>query len=314
MIALYARAARACRTVNDLNRLHIALENRITPLELDALRRGADPPAPQWARLVGGAAARVRRSLDRPGRLAAPSRPPYDWVARLHALAAKAAAPPQPFRRERLHGRIARYSAGGDRSRKTLAVCFAGRAQRLMMPLPVFLQHVDASVVDVAFLRDPAKEGYRAGIGRGTRSLDDLLERLPSRLSFDAYARVVTIGTSGGGLPAVLAAVQLGLPAALAAGPNGPDDPRWQSYRGVGVRRVLEESATARGDRRPAITLVVGAGAPKDQAAAQTLARIIPARIIVVDGVRTAAGHNALLPLVERGELASLLRSSVFAV
>ena len=142
----YRRAARHCRSVNRVNALHIALENRMTPPELVALHAAQG----RWFGL--------RMWLQRAWRLlpaawrradagTAPEALRDEWLRKLHRFYTQAVKPtPEPFRRRKLSRHLRLYSAGGPRHDKTLLMCFVGGSNRPFLPLPVFLQHLDAAL------------------------------------------------------------------------------------------------------------------------------------------------------------------------
>lgn len=300
MIDFYNRLVRGCKTHNQLNKLHIELENRMTPLELDALRSELSPARHTWETLF-----RAPQRTD-------PSPAQQLWIQNLHHLAAKSGKScPEPFVRHRLRWRVTLFSAGGSRSGKTLAICFSGRAQRMMMPLPVFLQNIDSTQVDVAFLRDPTRNSYRLGIGGVAGSLEPSIDKLKDILEIKDYRSVVTIGTSGGGIPAMMSALRLNLDAALSVGGNHPDDPRWLAADGKGLRDIFRRYADA-STRKPPIFLAFGSDCVKDREAAEAFSSVIPAQLIAVSSPNSSVEHNALYPVARSGDLAGLLESTVF--
>ncbi|MBI1284835.1 MAG: hypothetical protein GC183_10920 [Thiobacillus sp.] len=300
MIDFYNRLVRGCKTHNQFNKLHIDLENRMTPLELEALRSELSPARHTWETLFRG-----RQSTD-------PSPAQELWVQNLHRLAAKIGKPcPEPFLRHRLRRRVTLFSAGGNRSGKTLAICFSGRAQRMMMPLPVFLQNIASTQVDVAFMHDPTRNSYRLGIGGVADSLEASIDKLRDILRIEDYRSVVSIGTSGGGVPAVMCALRLNLDAALSVGGNHPDDPRWITADGTGLREIFRRHVDA-AKVKPAVFLAFGTDCAKDKKSAEALASIVPARLITISVPNGSVEHNALYPVARNGGLAGLLESTVF--
>jgi len=300
MIDFYNRLVRGCKTHNQLNKLHIDLENRMTPLELEALRSELSPARHTWETLFRG-----RRTTD-------PSPTQELWVQNLHHLAANSGKPcPEPFVRYRLRRRVTLFTAGGSRSGKTLAICFSGRAQRMMMPLPVFLQNIDSTQVDVAFMHDPTRNSYRLGIGGVADNLEASIDKLKDILRIEDYRSVVSIGTSGGGVPAVMSALRLNLDAALSVGGNHPDDPRWITADGTGLREIFRRHVDA-AKGKPAIFLAFGSDCLKDKEAAEAFASVVPGRPVTISVPNDKVEHNALYPVARRGGLARLLESTVF--
>jgi len=327
MIELYKRLARGCKTVNQLNRAHIALDRLMTPLELMGLR--AELRRRGW---VAQRVSQVRNLPKKAHRLLiaslttvqddkfVASAPPLTgidklslskaWIDELHrkfALAGKDS--PEPFVRRRLRQAVWIFKSDCDRRQKMLLICFSGNGQRPMMPMPVFLQHIDGRATDVAYLRTEQRAGYRKGIRGVANDLHASIAALEGLLDVREYRRVATIGMSGGALPAILAGLQLGVDAILSVGPNSPNDDRWTGFvKGKGATDLFRRFASG-STKTPEVYLVHGAKSARDAAAATVIASCIQVRDI--KSVPNAR-HGALYPLVKRGQFGDLLRSTVF--
>jgi len=295
MIESYLEARAGCKTVNQLNVLHISLENQLAPLEVAALRHELD-----------------RRRLAPAGDADPSGAPNWSeqsevWIARLVGRIALSGKPrPERFARRTIVPDVTMYSSGGATRDKTLAICFAGSAQRLMMPVPCFLQHLDASRFDVVVLRDAARRGFRAGIPGVGGNLTQVVEKIGENQR-RSYGSVVSYGTSGGGVPALWAALQLKLEKGVSVGGNSPEDSRWTLWGDGGVavpfRYYLE-----RNQGRTELLLVHGADAPEDAEAARQMREAVPADLVAVSGRDgRPCKHNATLPLLEGGVLGRFL-------
>src|SRR2546429_9744287 len=105
---LYRKRIARCHTTNQLNRVHIAIENYITPAEL----RYFD-------------AALARDSSDSPSRR---------WITRLCSLMPTRAVRPVEFERRGIVKGATRYTADiGSPGQKTLILAFAGAFKRPML-------------------------------------------------------------------------------------------------------------------------------------------------------------------------------------
>ena len=93
---------------------------------------------------------------------------------------------------------------------KTLLICFSGIAQRMMMPIPFFLQQLDARETDVLLIRDPERNGFRTGIQGISNSIEAVIDQITQLLDISQYKKTAAIGASGGGFPALLTAMRLG--------------------------------------------------------------------------------------------------------
>lgn len=321
MNKLYKRLAVSCKSPNQLNRLHITLENRMTPLELASLRDefiAQKKPIWLWKKLIRGFF-KIRQNILGKDSLVKKyisidtRELSKVWLAKLHdryLVAADNNDVPEPFVRKRLTQAVVIYEADGDRARKTLVVCFTGNFQRMMMPTPVFLQLIDAKKADVAFLRTEKNKGYRAGIQGLTSELKSSLTALESLLKFHEYNRVVTVGTSGGAMPALLSALYWGADACLSVSPNNPQDERWHSFTDGEVAPGLFRHFGL-GAKPPPIHILYGEKSSQDAESAKVIESSLPsARLMLVPG----AGHVALSPLLERGELGRVLQGILFDI
>jgi len=310
MIDGYRRAARRCRTVNQFNALHIALENRITPLELMALRDEQGPWFPLRTLLQRGQRLLQRAWLR--GDAATPPGALRDrWLRKLLDFYMQAAKPqPEPYQRRRLSRHLRLYSAGGPRHDKTLLVCFVGSSQRPFLPVPVFLQHVDAAANDVLMVGYPRGKGHRHGLPELGSTFEQTIDKLRDIADLTAYRHCAAIGTSGGGTPAVLTALRLGLPAALSAGGGSPTDRRWFAALGEDVGDLARRYAQA-STIQPRVVLAFGSDVQKDVAAAQAFAECVPAELWPVSDGRRPVLHNVFGALLKRRQLHGFLQSAV---
>lgn len=320
MIKLYRRLTRGCRSLNQLNAVHISLETRMTPLEVTALWSGLTrEPRQDWpvrtrhwllrraAKLPLFSKTALSSSLVIERRMRAHSK---SWISeQRRRLGFASRETPAPFVRRRVRYGLSMFeSEAGGRQGKTLLICFSGNGRRMMMATPVFLQHIDAHAADVAYLRTEQHHGYRAGVRGVADDLEQTIVALGPLLDVQAYKRVATMGTSGGGLPAILAGLRLGADAVLAAGPNNPNDRRWDQLADAQGAAALFGRFTGRSARVPDVHLVHGANNERDAEAARVIASCIEVRSItsVPD-----AEHGCLYQLVERRQFEQLLRSTV---
>lgn len=91
-------------------------------------------------------------------------------------------------------------------SGKTLILGWTGRGGRLGLPVVSFVQLLPSRLFDIVVLRDPLRVGYTRGIEGYADGQFALVSRLRTDFSFDRYARVVSLGASAGGMPALRAA------------------------------------------------------------------------------------------------------------
>jgi hypothetical protein len=196
-VRLFA-ARRQCRTKNQINLLHIAFENILAPVEFN-----------HFTELVG--------SQQLPT-------PTYDWLRKIAELSPEMFDRPQGFRRQALADNVLLYGEPSlHASGKSLLIGFAGNARRLMMPIAIFLQCLDSRLWDVGLLRKgAAQESCFEGVAGVASSLSALIEYIQCMLPTKRYRRLITYGTSGGGLAAILASILMNTARGISVGGAPP--------------------------------------------------------------------------------------------
>lgn len=295
MLEVYDRLIADCQTINQLNVRHLSLELTLTPAEVMQLNDGLVLDMRYWCSSIGNR--HIRTDLVQIVTAA--------WVVKLrefHELSGKAA--PEPFMREELLKSVTRYTDGRGSAGKRLVVTFCGAAFRPMMAAPTYLQLFDAATVDVVLVRDYHRKGYRLGITDLSGSIEETFAALPRLLDMDGYERVSILGTSGGAVPGVQFGLATGAMAVVAAGPSPPFDPERSLPDGRMPGNVIEQLAGRGG--MPRVTLLYGRES-MDRPAVDAVAGIVPATVIEVSDANEKVGHNALLPLLQRGGLGDSL-------
>lgn len=212
---------------------------------------------------------------------------------------------PEDFSRYTLTEGIRIFAGVGEPGGRVLIVAFPGNGGRLMMPLPIILQHLPPRKVDVVMVPDWKKANYRRGIPPLGDRLEDALLALKGHLP-GGYERVVTFGTSSGGIPSLLAAPIVGADTVLAVGAGKLDDERWDKGDGPTKRQLMEKAAPHLAGRR--VSLVYGAQSPEDATSAEAIAMLVPHADkvkIAFDGVEVK--HVALIPMVNHAKLQPFL-------
>jgi len=265
-LRLYRRRISRCRTQNQLNRVNIAVENYVTPAEVRYFHTAlAGEPAES---------------------------PAYQWITRLARGMPNNIVRPVEFERRGLCKGVTHYSANpSSAAQKTLIIGFTGIAHRLMMPTPWVLDCLNPALYDVVLLRDFARVAYASGIPGLGGDFHTALSKLSTHLDRGAYRDAISFGTSAGGVPAILAAILLSLDKAIAISP--------QEFGRVAAllgRHGLSDTAYAsllasRPQPFPEVLIVCAAEHGDDMAAAASLQRRVPARVLKVRG---CAGHVVL--------------------
>ena len=276
---LYRRRISRCRTENQLNRMHIALENYMTPAEVR-----------YFAGALAGDAA------DSPSRR---------WIARLGGSMPINKVRPIEFERRGIFKGVTRYTAdGGSASQKTLIIGFAGQFHRLMSPMPWLLDCLNPALYDVIVLRDFSRLAFAKGIPGLGGDFFEALSNLRRHVDPRTYRNVMSLGTSGGGIPAVLAAILLKLNRGLSISP--------QDFHRVAAKlkaHGLSDGPYAallasRPRPFPELVLVCGADHRKDAADASALHKLVPSHLWKV---KNCAQHGVLTWHLARGTLPTFL-------
>ena len=258
-LRLYRRRSERCRTENQWNRLHIAIENYMTPLEVRRFET-----------------AFAREPRDAPGRA---------WMARITAMLQPRRARTAEFERTGLRREVSMYTAAiSGSAQKTLIVAFAGHFNRLMAPMPALLDCLNPAAYDVLVLRDFSRRFFAAGVVGLGSDLAAAMANLKARFDPSKYRSAIALGTSSGGLAALLAAIALGIERGVSLGAMDPAT--------IGARlreRGFSDAAfadllAARPRPFPELVLAYGAGFETDAAAARVLHERLPSRLLAVDG------------------------------
>ena len=187
----------ACRTPADFYRLQILTECDATPNDIASLSRYRTMLPPEVSA----------------------------WSENIRAMMFMQAKTVQPFRRELISRNVALYTTrNGQDAPRDLLLAFCGLADRLQVPVPVVLQHLDGSRFDVLLLRDPSKRIYLQGVPEYAPDLGLVAERIRRDIDLAGYRSVRSIGTSGGGWASFTVGAMLGAERAVSMSgkPPGP--------------------------------------------------------------------------------------------
>ncbi len=285
-----------CKTENDLNRVHIAFGNTMTPSEVIELEETIFVDSYQVPPLHPGASFTLEqlRALSR------------TWIETLRDDLKSADKPVvEPFMRRDIRKSVTLYTDGNEPAGKTLLITLCGANHRIMMPIPTFLQNTSAATTDVLFIRDGTRSGYRAGLEGLAPAIEELGAAIPGLLDTSAYRRLVGIGVSAGGLPVLMLALQMNFDAVLVCGGGSPNDPRWNRPGRPSPADTISEAGLE--DRKLNITVAYGVDNPADREYAKDIAACIGITAVEVGLADVEVGHNILYPLARRGMLPAFL-------
>jgi amino acid adenylation domain-containing protein len=279
----YISVSKKCRSSNQLRKIQISLENIITPSEVEYFHSAILETEPVNSKH-------------------------QEWIKKFHVeYNFFKKSTPEEFFRKKMVDHIYFYGDKFDPKEKTLLICFSGNAQRMMMPLPFFLQQLDARETDVLLIRDPTRNGYRTGIKGISNSIEAVIDQITHLLDISQYKRTAAIGTSGGGFPALLSAMRLGLDASLSVGSCGPYDSRWKKLSDSSAFDMIIKNYRSQ-EKHPNINLCYGTKSSLDHKSALEISQLISAHIIPIEN----AGHVALPSIRLTGGLNKLLTETIF--
>ncbi len=203
----------------------------------------------------------------------------------------------QAYVRRALAPDVLVYSAAdGSASDRTLVVGLTGATGRLAAPVGIVLQSLPARHHDFVLLRDAAGAHFDLGVSGYANSLPTLAHRLGADLGIARYRRVVTLGTSMGGLPALRLGVVL--PADLSISVGGR--PIWHVHRLLnrGRRDISAfDLLCPCGPAGPDLWCIYAARNAEDREGPELLQRIRPVRQFAVP----FREHNVLHAIVKAG-------------
>lgn len=288
--AVYRRAIRGCRSVNQINKLHIDLENRITPADLQQLADG-----------------QARGALSGP--MADGSEPTAVWLNTLQGmLAASGKTVPEPFTTARLGPNLWHYRGPGKPGEKTLLLCFSTIRRRMLIPTPVFLQHLNAQAADVLLVVDSRTASFQAGVPALGDTLEAVIATLAGLDLLKQYRRLRTFGCSGGGYPAVLAGHRLGAELAISVAGRFPGRNYWSR-----LRWTLQARPPAGAHSSCTALLAYSRKHGRDRKFARFLRWGAAARRLPIAMPGHDSEHNIFEPMLSHGELRHFFAQVVHA-
>jgi acyl-CoA synthetase (AMP-forming)/AMP-acid ligase II/acyl carrier protein len=276
------------RSIHDFKVLRESGLNKMTPAELDALMD--EKSGASWADWL----ARIPMGFSA-------WRVPIEFRSWRRQVKKEIADHPDSRRWQR-HGineNIQHYSASRiiDKD-KTLIVGFCSSSMRLMMPISRFLMHLDADRFDVLLLRDPGRNHYVHGIPGVSGDIGSLCDWLRVQVADMGYKRVISIGTSAGGVASLCAGVANHWDRAISVGADAPSNH-------ATLEKYLSQAAQLAG-HPPATEVMVfyGEGNQRDSKGASEITALVPfARQC---GDASSGKHNILEVAFKEGKLKNI--------
>ena len=178
MIRFYLRLLGQCQTVNQVNQLHTALDKRLTPAQWQSLSseliacghadsesgrmaaKGTRFPGADWTQQTKSWESRIQEQFEKA---------PYGIA--------------QTFVRKKIGRNLVFFTPQHAKpDGRVLVVCFTGLDKRMMVPLPIFLAHIDASENDVVLVNYPHDKGFRSGLTGVANTFEGMLVQLAEML------------------------------------------------------------------------------------------------------------------------------------
>ncbi|WP_457940343.1 non-ribosomal peptide synthetase [Mesorhizobium sp. 10J20-29] len=270
---------------NELRMLQDAMTLYGTPSELSQLldqTRHGQPGRARSTGIVASIGLRLRQER---------------WRRQLAREIAAAPAASQ-WKRTVISNDIIHYSNGAaDVSEKTLIVGFSGNQMRLMIPTYRILNCIDPGKFDLLLLCDRKRSMFSQGAEGAGSTLEEIVEFARRFVADTNFPRTVSFGTSGGGLPAIHTAVDLGWSKAITVGSASP-------ARSLELAARLKRLAATTASQHTKILATFGANA-RDADAANQLRSIFPTVSLYPEP--RFPQHNLLHELYKNGQLAAFM-------
>jgi hypothetical protein len=268
----YLSRSSQCQTQNEFNRLHIELENELSPLEVASIAKLTDThDLPKFSR---------------------------EWLDKIGRLHPDVLDNPRQFRRHAISPYVNFYQDGdGSQQEKSLLVGFTGNARRLMLPAAIFLQFLEPRCWDMVVLRKCGRNTYLRGLEGVATDLAGIVQYVRDSVPVAGYRRIVTFGTSGGGYAAAWAAILFNAARGICVGGSVPKFPA----DSVNVPRRYQPSPAPHGVD---LEFVYGMDFLRDKQSALALQTLFGGRMHPVAGVEH---HNVLAALLAHGEVSGFL-------
>lgn len=188
------------------------------------------------------------------------------------------------------------YTADPSRKpEKTLVVGFTGNVTRLMMPVYRFLLHLDPARNDLLLLRDPNRAHYARGIPEVATDFESLCSWLRKHAEEAGYKRIISVGTSAGGLASLCAGLANGWDKAISVCADAPSS---HPMLGKFLAQASHENSSTK------VFLLYGALNERDHAGAKETAALLPAARMF--GEASLAKHNVLDNAFKQGKLGNI--------
>jgi hypothetical protein len=197
------------------------------------------------------------------------------------------------------------YANQADKCTNPIVV-FGGNARRPMMPMGVFLPSIPSNSGLVILVRTKQNKAFREGISGLEGGMHESFQRLAQICQDEfnrrnATGRPTLMGTSGGGIPALIFSAYLHASSIVMFGPNSTRDPRWGGHELL--RLLLRNRFESKGNpSNPPVTIVFGLEGQDSEKVHAWQTDIADSVTVGIRGL----GHNVLFPYAQKGKLKEL--------
>ena len=271
------------------------LEHRLTPLEVELLH--------EW---------HIRGELV-PSLIQKYSQVTTDWLNNIKGkMLLSGKQQPEPFVQTKLRPTLRYFTGPGQRSDKSLVICFAERGQHIVsMPHAVLLQHTDASRFDLLIVSETLSVNYNSGVPFLGKGISQVSRSLAELAFISDYQAIRTFGSSAGAYPALVTGYLLN--AQVAVGVNGRFS-KIKNHPIRGLKRIFAVWSAGRKGSCDRVLLSYCEGEDRDQKFAEIMASLLSGvGLLVVKFGSEKPTHHILPLLLERGELGAFLEQTVYA-
>lgn len=294
VVHFFQRVVSYCHTVAQMNKAFSTLEHRLTPIEIECLYN--------WhlnGQLIPKKVATKFQTAT------------FDWLKEMKTLMLNSGKQqPEPFVSRRISPNTTLFSGSGSPTNKTLLICFPpDDIRHLTIPNAALMQHTNSEHFDLLIISDPFNEAYRLGILPFGQYLNEVIEPLASNTLINEYNRIRTLGFSAGAYPAIIAGCLL--KAEMAFSISG----RFHRKKHIlkNIDKVITTWRTVRKGYCPQIAFSYSKDNSRDRRYARTISKISGGSKIAIEIKDEKTRHLILQRLLERGELAEFLASTIFA-
>ena len=220
---------------------------------------------------------------------------------------------PKPFIRKNIAQNIKLFTTPSNNNiNKTLIIGFTGNFFRLMMPISIFLQNIDADKYDLLLLSDKSRKGYNNGLPGVANNITELIEYIGALSFIKDYDNVVSFGTSGGGFASLYCALKLRLNKGISIG--GGYSTRYDPDKYTKDKAVITLKKLSQQFPNNNLLYIFGSDCENDRKKAEFLTEHLPINTLeVISSAGNTVSHVVTAPILTEGRLSTFF-NKVFSL